>query len=471
MNKIAALRTALVAATVAASGVIGVLAAPPGASAATLRESIVSIAQRELNDNSRNYEYRGSDNCTYYSGQVTNWPACGPTGWRGGTTANDDVYAWCANFSKYVWREAGVTDYSSLTTWAQSFEDYGADNGTWHAAGSYTPQPGDAIVFDWDSSPNDAHPIDHVGIVVSSSGGNVSTIEGNSGNKVSAHTYSLSNSDIVGYSSPIGTGTAPSTAVHMTELVQGEFTNDTYADLIALDSITGRLWLYPGTSTGGSFGARINIGFNWNAMQSLVTGEFTRDGIDDLMAVEKATGKLWLYPGLATGGGLGARIELGTGWNAVTELTSGDFNRGDDYDDLLLLETATGKLWLYPGLPAGGGFGARVNIGTNWGTMQSYVAGEFNRDSYEDLLVVEKATGTLWLYPGTSTGGSFGARVVVGSSGWTAMSDLTAGDFNRGDAYDDLLVVEDPTTKLWLYPGVTAGGYFGARIEIGSSGW
>lgn len=177
------------------------LAITPNASAGTLRDSIVSIAQRELNDGSRNYEYRGSDNCTYYSGQVTSWPTCNNLGWRGGTQNGDGTYAWCANFAKYVWKQAGITDLAGLNAWARSFREYGQDNGTYHTRGSgYVPQPGDAVVFDWDQSGS----IDHVGIVTGTASGRVTTIEGNSSDRVSARDYSLSDIDIVGYSSPSG---------------------------------------------------------------------------------------------------------------------------------------------------------------------------------------------------------------------------------------------------------------------------
>lgn len=185
------------------------------ANATTLRDSIVAIAQRELGDNSRNFEANangtaGSTNCTYYSGQIEpGWPSCGPyAGWRGGSASNDDTYAWCANFARYVWREGGVTYRAGLTAYAASFQTYGRNNSTWHARTSgYLPQPGDAIVFDWLKDGVQDGVIDHVGIVTSYSGGTVSTIEGNSSNMVRAHSYSTSNVQIVGYTEPVGAGT------------------------------------------------------------------------------------------------------------------------------------------------------------------------------------------------------------------------------------------------------------------------
>ncbi|WP_371785185.1 FG-GAP-like repeat-containing protein [Streptosporangium subroseum] len=120
---------------------------------------------------------------------------------------------WCADFSKYVWKNAGVryADIAEgsggvLTGWASSFKDYGVKYGTWHSrASGYTPQPGDALVFDWEQD----GVINHVGIVKSATADTVYTIEGNSGNQIKANSYSRSNADIVGYSSPVGITSEP----------------------------------------------------------------------------------------------------------------------------------------------------------------------------------------------------------------------------------------------------------------------
>lgn len=64
-------------------------------------------------------------------------------------------------------------------------------------------------------------------------------------------------------------------------------------------------------------------------------GDLTKDGRSDLIATEKSTGKLYLYPGTSTGT-LGSRKLIGTGgWNTMAHLVAvGDFN-GTDAPDLL----------------------------------------------------------------------------------------------------------------------------------------
>ncbi|WP_328462917.1 RICIN domain-containing protein [Actinoplanes sp. NBC_00393] len=241
--------------------------------------------------------------------------------------------------------------------------------------------------------------------------------------------------------------------------------NDAYTDVIATEVSSGRLYLYPGTAAGDAFGARVLIGNSgWNGMDKLATSRLNSDNYDDLIAVEKSTGKLWLYPGTASAG-LGTRVEIGlSGWNNMEKLTASRFN-ADAYEDLLAVDVRDGKLYLYPGTAAGT-LGSRVAVGTatGWNGYDKFVTGKFTRDDHNDLIAVEKATGKLWLYPGGSNG-TLGTRIEIGTGGWNGVKELTAGHFNR-DSYEDLLVTDNATGKVFYYPG-TADGKIGSRVEIG----
>ena len=189
----------------------GIIAATASPAAAVSRDSIVSIAQGQLGNSSRNHEQPMGSGCNYYTGYFRSWkPSAGCPSSDGVQWRDSD---WCADFSKYVWKNAGMryanvaeTDGGVLTGWAASFKNYGTKYGTWHTRSSgYTPQPGDAVVFDWDQSGD----IDHVGIVKSATSGTVYTIEGNSGDRIKENSYSRTNVDIVGYSAPLGIDSTP----------------------------------------------------------------------------------------------------------------------------------------------------------------------------------------------------------------------------------------------------------------------
>jgi hypothetical protein len=104
----------------------------------------------------------------------------------------------------------------------------------------------------------------------------------------------------------------------MTAIVAaGDVTGDAKADLVARDS-GGRLYIYPGNGA-SNFGARIQLGSGWNAMTAITApGDVTGDGKADLVARD-SSGVLYIYPG--TGTGFGARIRLGSGWNAMTAIS------------------------------------------------------------------------------------------------------------------------------------------------------
>ncbi|MFE7950016.1 FG-GAP repeat domain-containing protein [Streptomyces sp. NPDC057426] len=252
---------------------------------------------------------------------------------------------------------------------------------------------------------------------------------------------------------------APTTG--MGEIVVADVDGDRIDDVVAVERSTGKLWMYVAAG-------RVEIGTGgWNAMHDLVGGDLDGDTKADLVAVEQSTGKLWLYPSVGTG--LGARVEVGTGgWNGMHDLVGGEFT-GDGKADLVTVETSTGKLWLYPGNGAGsiGGASTRVEIGTNgWNGMHDLVAMDLGDDGKSDIVAAETSTGKLWLYKGTGTG--LGVRAEIGGGGWNGMRDLAGGDF-AGSADDDLVAVEAATGKLFLYPGKAAG--LDGRKQIGTADW
>ncbi|GIH17845.1 hypothetical protein Raf01_60170 [Rugosimonospora africana] len=160
---------------------------PPPAT--ELGAAIVQIAQTENADTAHNREH-GGYNCNYYT------TALGLAGTGATCTNGWKTQAWCADFGKWVWIQAGAAT-SGINSLYNSFETYGKNHGTWHTS---NPQPGDAIVFNYG----------HVGLVVSATTSNVTYISGNTSNPATGNddavlqkTISRSTSSIVGYASPV----------------------------------------------------------------------------------------------------------------------------------------------------------------------------------------------------------------------------------------------------------------------------
>ncbi|MGW5003122.1 FG-GAP-like repeat-containing protein [Streptomyces hydrogenans] len=245
---------------------------------------------------------------------------------------------------------------------------------------------------------------------------------------------------------------------------QPQFSNlnsDWHSDRLVRNH-AGQLWFLPGNG----YGELIGTG-GWNAFNALVRqGDFDGNPVEDVIARETATGKLWLYPGRVTDLGaaaLGPRKLIGTGgWNAMGQLVGAGDLTGDNRSDLVAVEKSTGKLWLYPGT-ATGTLGARKLLGTGgWNSMNALTGvGDMNGDSRPDLIAREASTGKLWLYPGKTS--AYGTRVLVGSGGWNSMASLLAVADYTGDGYNDLAAITGPgasTTTcpsgdgcLFVYPG------------------
>ncbi|MFB9836684.1 FG-GAP-like repeat-containing protein [Actinoallomurus acaciae] len=244
----------------------------------------------------------------------------------------------------------------------------------------------------------------------------------------------------------------------------GDLTGDGTADAVATDRATGKLWLYPGPTLDAANRRLIGTS-GWNGMTELTgVGDLTGDGRPDLVAVQKSDGTLWLYPGDTNA--LGTRIKIGnSGWTGMKDLTGiGDLT-GDGKPDLIAARKSDGTLWLYPG--ASKALGTRIEIGTGgWNGMNKLVGvNDITGDGKPDLIAVRISDGTLWVYPGASK--ALGTRKELGS-GWNGIRSLTYTGDITGDTVPDLIGVQSDTGVMYVYAGRATG--FAARQQL-TSGW
>ncbi|MGW0031030.1 FG-GAP-like repeat-containing protein [Streptomyces sp. NPDC003314] len=308
--------------------------------------------------------------------------------------------AWCADFAKWVWAQAGV-DVTGLTPAAGSFGQY---NGGLKG----TPHVGDAVVFNY----NGAGYADHVALVKSiNADGTITTIGGNQSGAVTQGTIKngyYNSQRVDGYVSPIGgvdrdpvkppmavgmspivgvgdinrtgvadyvargkdghlhsyMGVGDGTFTGRSDLGAGDMNGTGVADIIARDR-DGVLWIYMGVGD-GSFTGRTKIGHGFDIYDTIVgVGDINKTGVPDLVARDKVTGHLYSYMGTGTGT-LSGRTDLGGGWEKYTALAGpGDIN-GTGVADIIARD-GDGNLFSHMGVGAGT-FTGPTKIGHGYNT-------------------------------------------------------------------------------------------------------
>lgn len=239
---------------------------------------------------------------------------------------------------------------------------------------------------------------------------------------------------------------------------------DGRADLLVRDRATGRIQVLPGAG-GPGFADRQMMGVTAGRVDLIAgVGDLTGDAIPDLLIRNKASGVAKVRPGRP--GGLFDRALEGsvTSRFADADLVTGVGNMvGTRWPDLVARDRSTGRIWLYPGR-SGGRFRAGTRLPIRPADVRGVTGpGDLTGDGRPDLLTTTP-DGRLLAYPGAAAG-SVGAPSVV-SERW-ANRDLTvAGVDLTGDGTADLLARDKSTGKTFIY-ALQPGGHPGPRF----GGW
>ena len=182
----------------------------------------------------------------------------------------------------------------------------------------------------------------------------------------------------------------------------------------------GLLFAYRSDGKGNFTGQPVQIGTGWNAFTDImVTSNWTGNGLPNLMG-RTADGRLMLYNSDGRGGWLNPRgTEIGTGWGRFdTVLTPGAW-LGDGMQSLIG-RNAAGELWLYISDGAGGWANPRgTQIGAGWGGFRSFMSpGDFDGDNLVDMLAV-RSNGELVLHATNGRGAWRNAQGRLLGYAWT----------------------------------------------------
>ncbi len=210
------------------------------------------------------------------------------------------------------------------------------------------------------------------------------------------------------------------------------------------------------TCPGGSFTTATNYslpgGTTGNPSNGIGTGDFTGDGITDLVATRGASGSVYVLPGNGDGTFDPAIVTVIAGDPTLFTLTSGDFN-GDSNLDLAI---ALGFDWHWVFLPGNGD-------GT-FGTLQTYgdatahpgvASGDFDGDSELDVVSL-LYYGLVQFHHGNGDG-TFTSSPAI-DLGVEQSRGITAGYWNA-DSFLDLATANDGNNNVSILLGDGSGGF------------
>ena len=205
----------------------------------------------------------------------------------------------------------------------------------------------------------------------------------------------------------------------------GDYTGDDWNDVYAVDARTGALVRRSYDQNIFEMTGSATVGTGWGSSRLPVADserdyDYYSDGANDFLARNASTGELIGYSGDAVGGIDGTSVRSDDFKNANLIETAGDFT-GDGHNDALM-RIASGSLYAGPGNGTYFDYGARIHIGTGWNAMKEIIApGDLDHDGHADWIARRRSDGSLFLHRGNGTGG-YSSRPEIGAYGWNAMN-------------------------------------------------
>lgn len=250
----------------------------------------------------------------------------------------------------------------------------------------------------------------------------------------------------------------------------GDWDGDGFADIIYVERATGRLRLYPGDGTRGYANVTLtDIGSGWGNDAAAGMIDWDGDGHRDLLAYDD-DGDLWLYPGQSRRTpSAEPRVKIGNGWAGSTIAGVGDWDRDGMADIVVRRNAPVTELMLYPGQNVRGYSQVQpVSMGITLGVVVPHGLVDWDGDGRLDIIGMQGLNGDLLLWPGNGDRRPITAPPVRLGTGWKGYAPFGLIDWDK-DGFPDVIVKEVRSGDVWMYPGNGRRGPLDApRVRIGN---
>ncbi len=255
-----------------------------------------------------------------------------------------------------------------------------------------------------------------------------------------------------------------------THLLAGDFTSDGITDIVVGSTLNGSVQVFVGNNTGTLTALPTMGGLSFLGIAS---ADYDRNGQPDLLLSQPGTplGSIRTLYGLGNG-----TFTFGTASPMPaaaygTELLAADFNR-DNRTDLAQLDPYQNEVLVFMSSPAGLAPGVRFRVGS---TPTALRAADLDGDNRLELVVANEVSNNVTVLPGLATGYFGTARHYLTSGG---PKDVAVADFT-GDGRLDLLSADAASTgphNMTLMPNRGNGlfrnpssanlSHFGSRVTL-----
>ena len=235
----------------------------------------------------------------------------------------------------------------------------------------------------------------------------------------------------------------------------GDFTGDGVSDILARDARNGQLKVYPhGGSYSGTatFRPAVTVNFGWGGIRWIGQGDINGDHFADVVYVDAGGNmRVAAHSGAFSGTGtLRAGVFIGSGWTINDLIFTYDFD-GDGLDDVLARRAGTGDTYVYfnnGGLNGTATLqGPQLLLSGPAGLDVDQSMGDFTNDGSPDLLFVQN-DGVMGIFDFMANSEA-GETYALGY-GWQTINAITLSDVNL-DGRPDVLGRRASDSALMSY--------------------